>query len=289
MWDQSLTNFFAVPGYDLCTGWGTPKGTNLINALVGAPAVTNGITHISAPPPPYGSTLANLNGSNPNGNCQLFVLDDTAFNSGIISNGWFVTLTIANPVGFSANLTLGMTESAPAITVSNYLTYTLTLTNYGPSTSSNVLVSDTLPPGVTLISVTSSQGSVNNLSWNVGDLATGAGAKMALTVQPNGAGTIVNYAIATSATPDANTGDNFASVQVDVAAPVPPQLSDPFVGSNGGFQFTVTANPGVTNIVQASTNLLGWVSIYTNVGSFIYTNMDSTNFPQRFYRVQEVP
>lgn len=27
------TNFFAVPGYDLCTGWGTPTGTNLINAL----------------------------------------------------------------------------------------------------------------------------------------------------------------------------------------------------------------------------------------------------------------
>jgi subtilase family serine protease len=31
------TNFFAVAGYDLCTGWGTPTGTNLINALAGAP------------------------------------------------------------------------------------------------------------------------------------------------------------------------------------------------------------------------------------------------------------
>ena len=31
------TNFFAVAGYDLCTGWGTPAGTNFINALVGAP------------------------------------------------------------------------------------------------------------------------------------------------------------------------------------------------------------------------------------------------------------
>jgi hypothetical protein len=27
------TQFFAVPGYDLCTGWGTPTGTNLINLL----------------------------------------------------------------------------------------------------------------------------------------------------------------------------------------------------------------------------------------------------------------
>ena len=29
----SPTNFFAVPGYDLCTGWGSPAGSNLINAL----------------------------------------------------------------------------------------------------------------------------------------------------------------------------------------------------------------------------------------------------------------
>jgi hypothetical protein len=30
----SPTNFYAVPGYDLCTGWGTPAGQNLINAFV---------------------------------------------------------------------------------------------------------------------------------------------------------------------------------------------------------------------------------------------------------------
>jgi uncharacterized repeat protein (TIGR03803 family) len=33
----SPTNFFAAPGYDLCTGWGTPAGSNLINALVFPP------------------------------------------------------------------------------------------------------------------------------------------------------------------------------------------------------------------------------------------------------------
>ena len=38
----SPSSFFAVPGYDLCTGWGTPTGLVLINALSGtamAPAV----------------------------------------------------------------------------------------------------------------------------------------------------------------------------------------------------------------------------------------------------------
>ncbi len=32
-WDQSPANFFAVPGYDLCTGWGTPAGAGLITTL----------------------------------------------------------------------------------------------------------------------------------------------------------------------------------------------------------------------------------------------------------------
>ena len=31
---DSLGQFSAVPGYDLCTGWGTPNGTNFINALL---------------------------------------------------------------------------------------------------------------------------------------------------------------------------------------------------------------------------------------------------------------
>ncbi len=36
-WPGNPTNFYAVPGYDLCTGWGTPNGINLINALVPLP------------------------------------------------------------------------------------------------------------------------------------------------------------------------------------------------------------------------------------------------------------
>jgi subtilase family serine protease len=33
----TATEFFATPGYDLCTGWGTPGGGNLINSLAGNP------------------------------------------------------------------------------------------------------------------------------------------------------------------------------------------------------------------------------------------------------------
>ena len=37
---SSPSEFFCfVPGFDLCTGWGTPAGTNLINFLLGAPLI----------------------------------------------------------------------------------------------------------------------------------------------------------------------------------------------------------------------------------------------------------
>src|SRR5947208_779380 len=35
--DASPDKFFAVSGYDLCTGWGTPTGSNLIHALLAPP------------------------------------------------------------------------------------------------------------------------------------------------------------------------------------------------------------------------------------------------------------
>ena len=45
--DAGATQFVAVPGYDLCTGWGTPAGSNLINALV-SPAFLPVITAAGA-------------------------------------------------------------------------------------------------------------------------------------------------------------------------------------------------------------------------------------------------
>lgn len=38
-WSQSPTNYEAAPGYDLCTGWGTPVGSNLISVLAPSDAL----------------------------------------------------------------------------------------------------------------------------------------------------------------------------------------------------------------------------------------------------------
>ena len=74
-WSGSPNLFYATNVYDLCTGLGTPNGTNLINVLA---ASVNPVIHLSPPPPPYGTNLAAMNGSNPNGTWSLFIQDDQA-------------------------------------------------------------------------------------------------------------------------------------------------------------------------------------------------------------------
>jgi hypothetical protein len=53
----SSIEYFAVPGYDLCTGFGTPNGLNLISDLAGRSPRT-GFLHLSVNPP-SASTLLN--------------------------------------------------------------------------------------------------------------------------------------------------------------------------------------------------------------------------------------
>jgi Pro-kumamolisin, activation domain/Bacterial Ig-like domain (group 3)/Immunoglobulin domain/Domain of unknown function (DUF5011)/Viral BACON domain len=76
-WSNSLAQYPAVAGYDLCTGWGTPNGQNLIDALVG-PADVLGIT------PQSGFTAAGLSGGPFSPSSQVFTLT----NSGASSLSW---------------------------------------------------------------------------------------------------------------------------------------------------------------------------------------------------------
>jgi uncharacterized repeat protein (TIGR01451 family) len=291
-WAGSPNRFFATAGYDLCTGWGSPNGTNLINALVGSAP-----THLSAPLPPYGAALSALNGGNPNGSWNLFVVDDQVLNSGIISNGWKMKLTLANPVGSSADISMGMAASASTVLPGGNLTYTVTVTNYGPSSSTNIQVQDTLPTGATLVSAVPDVGTVidnsSAVSWNVGNLAPNSGSKILVTITvPNTIGTIYNYATDISSTPDYNSDDDLASISVNVGTPTPFQLTGNFVFSSGTFQFGVNGGSGKV-VVEASTNLIDWVPVYTNPAPytvpFSFSDPAAGGYQDRFYRAITVP
>jgi hypothetical protein len=65
------------------------------------------------------------------------------------------------------------------------------------------------------------------------------------------------------------------------------------LSASGGFGLCVTTvQPGLTNYVEASVNLLQWQVISTNwssSNSFLAQDPKATNYPQRFYRVGLAP
>ncbi len=293
-WSGSPNLFYATNNYDLCTGLGAPLGTNLISALTTSLiVVTNPITHLSPPPPPYGATLSVLNGGNPNGTWELFVQDVEVLNSGMISNGWILNLTTANPVGSSADLDLAMTASASTVVVSNDLTFTLTVTNFGPSLSSNAIVSDALPDSVALVSDSADAGTIihsgGELIWNLGNLNTNTGSRLVFTVLPLSVQNVLNYAVASADTLDANPADDFVTTNITVVAASLPRLTAVPMPGNHQFQFSITDLTQEPYVIQASTNLVNWVPVYTNAAPAAtvtsFSDSNASGYPYRFYRV----
>jgi hypothetical protein len=131
----------------------------------------------------------------------------------------------------------------------------------------------------------------SGLTWTLPTLATNAGAQLTLAVYPlSGAGpVIVNSAIVTSATPDPNGDDNYVTTSVAIGNPPSPQLAGSYVGTNHQFQFSITDSSLEPYVVQASTNLVNWVPVYTNPAPVAtitsFTDTTTTNYPYRFYRV----
>jgi trimeric autotransporter adhesin len=69
-----------------------------------------------------------------------------------------------------------------------------------------------------------------------------------------------------------------------------PQLVNPAWLTNQQFQVRLMGIGGLTNIIQASTNLSSWTPILTNsTGVYDFTDTSASNYPSRFYRALPGP
>jgi pectate lyase len=106
-------------------------------------------------------------------------------------------------------------------------------------------------------------------------------------IQATNAGT---YSVTVTNVAGSVTSTN-AILTVSLGTPSKPQLSG-FIYNNGTFSLTVNGDTGPDYIVQASTNLTDWTSIFTNhspIPPFVWTDLVASNFSQRFYRIQLGP
>jgi uncharacterized delta-60 repeat protein/uncharacterized repeat protein (TIGR01451 family) len=276
-----------------------PQGTQITSGT-NKPTTYTPVAIFPSPAPagPYSTNLAAFNSSNPNGVWSLFIIDDTSGNSGIISNGWTLNLSTASPILSSADLVASVSASAGSVVVSNNLTYTVSVTNYGPGSATGVMITNTIPATATLLSSNASQGSVTvagtQVVWNAGTLATNAGATLTLTIRANSVGSITNAVVASANELDPNTVNNSGSVAATVvAATADVSLSmigtpNPvLLGSNVTYTLTIsnagpaaatavsitnTLPPGATLISTLPANSyvkVGDVLTFTNLGNIV--------------------
>ncbi|HTI99788.1 MAG TPA: Calx-beta domain-containing protein [Dongiaceae bacterium] len=125
------------------------------------------------------------------------------------------------------DISLALHAAPNPVGVGGALTYTLAVTNTGPSAATDVVITNYLPAGVTVQSVESSQGAcVQNgavITGSLGDLAGGATATLEITVTvPTTPTVLTNLAMVSRAEPDFTLSNNvvtsITSVQVPMAS-----------------------------------------------------------------------
>jgi uncharacterized repeat protein (TIGR01451 family) len=123
-----------------------------------------------------------------------------------------------------ADLAIVKTAAPSPVDAGGQLTYTFTATNNGPSTATDATISDPLPAGLSFVSATTSQGTVNFASGTVtvglGSLADGAGATVTVTtsVDPSLTGSLTNTATISGDQTDPNLSNNTSTVTTPVSA-----------------------------------------------------------------------
>jgi uncharacterized repeat protein (TIGR01451 family) len=170
------------------------------------------------------------------------------------------TATVLVPSGV-ADVAVTKTVSNPAPAVGTNVTYTVTVSDLGPSDASGVALTDVLPTGLAFVSAAPSQGTYTAATgvWAVGSVANGASATLSVVATVTQAGTIVNTATKTAGdqtdpNPSNNSGTavvNGPAAVADIQVQKAVDNAVPTAGSN--VTFTVTArNAGPSNATNVA-------------------------------------
>jgi uncharacterized repeat protein (TIGR01451 family) len=127
------------------------------------------------------------------------------------NNNTAIVITSVSP----ADLAVTLADSPDPVNSGSNITYAATINNNGPNPAVNIRLTDTLLPGITLVSVTSTQGtctqSVGTITCNIGNLNIGSQVAVTIVVTPTRAELISHTVSVVANNPDPNTANNDAT------------------------------------------------------------------------------
>jgi uncharacterized repeat protein (TIGR01451 family) len=237
-YELQIANSGPSTAYDLTLRDFLPDGVTFVNAYVDyegvpvplLPALPCGVTEGS------NALFCEIGEVPPTGSVPVLVFVNVDIDSGLedgtalVNNADVFLSDTPDPFGSDnsdsvqsnvvtrADLQLVKTAGADIYPPSARMTFTLTVTNKGPSTARDIVVVDTLPPAKSATYVSDSGGCLRSgvtLTCDFGTLANGESKSVNVYMLPKGSkGTITNTATVSSSTTDLNAANNTSSKSV---------------------------------------------------------------------------
>ncbi len=281
----------------------TNIGPSTASSITVTDALPTGVTFSSATP---GYTLTNgfltwpiatfTNGASTNFTVTVIAPNDSATLTNRVltggaefdpvstnNNGTAANAIVTTTVTPQANLQSTKTGPANVFAGTNF-SYTITLTNMGPSTASSITVTDTLPLGVTFSSATAGYTLTNGvLTWPIASLTNGGSSNLTVTVTAPASGTLTNRVSSGSPIFDPTPGNNDGTApSAIVTTTITPQAdlqliktgpTNVFAGTNFSYTITLTnSGPSTATSLVVTDALPAGVTFVTGTAGYSVTN-----------------